>query len=226
MNDPKLQPSDCWNHIGVWGKKEQRCPKLLDFSHCRNCLVYIRAGRKKLDQPVPEDYDMAWVDTWLTEQHDDDLFHQQRLLVFCLNDSYFALPLIQVREVLLLKVPTPLPHSNTSVLHGLTHVRGELCLYISLCGFLAMPHISMDDKSEKKRLIYSNIDEQALVFPVDHIHGIIPYHNDALQPLPDSMPSLQRKLSKGLMMMDIHHQAQHVCVLDTTGWGSIMEHLR
>ncbi len=220
------KPLDCWNHRGVWAKEKRDCPELAHYSHCRNCLVYIRAGRKTLDQPVPHHYDMSWVDTWLKEPQDIQVLQQQRIIVFYLHDQYFALSLLQVREVLPIKAPTPLPHSNTTVLHGLTHVRGEICLYLSLSGFLSMPHIVIDDNLKRKQLIYSNIGEQTLVFPVDCIHGIMPYHDDHLQPLPDSLPTQQQQLAKGLIMMDINDQPQHVCLLDTTRWNHILEHLR
>jgi len=217
---------DCWNQRGVWAKEKRDCPELAHYSHCRNCLIYIRAGRKTLDQAVPHNYDMTWVDSWLKEPQEVQLLQQQRMIVFCLHDQYFALSLLQVREVLAIKLPTPLPHSNTAVLRGLTHVRGEVCLYLSLSGFLSMPHIAIADDLQRKQLIYSSIGEQALVFPVDSIHGIIPYHDDHLQPIPDSLPSQQQQLGKGLIMMDIDHKAVHVCVLDTTRWHPILDHLR
>lgn len=224
IDPPK--PIDCWNRIGVWAKEGRSCPELEKNFHCRNCLVYIRAGRQKLNQPVPDDYDMAWIETWLTKKNNVTLFQQQRLLIFRLGDDYFSLPLIQIREVLALKEPTQLPHTNHTVLRGLTHVRGEVCLYISLCGLLSMAQVSIHGDIEGKRLIYTSVAEQAMVFAVESIYGIITYHDDDLQPLPDSLHAQQRQLSKGMIVVDIHNHAHHVCVLDTTRWDSIMERLR
>jgi len=217
---------DCWNHIGVWSQNERTCPKLKQFSHCRNCLVYIRAGRKKLDQPVPDYYGMEWVNQWLNQPNKTKLDKQQRLLIFRLGHEYFALPLIQINEVLRFKAPTPLPHSNLTVLRGVTHVRGELCLYVSLCGALAMPQINFANESDEKRMIYTSVAGQAVVFAVDVVHGIIEYQHDTLRPLPDSLHPQQRQFSQGMMMIHIKEHPHHVCVLDTERWQPMMDTLR
>jgi len=218
---------DCWNRIGVWAHGNTSCPELPRVSHCRNCLVYIRAGRHKLDQAVPDDYDMTWVNMWLDGSGDEVQKTQQRLLLFHLGqDDYFALPLAQVVEVLPMREANPVPHTNQNILRGLTHVRGELCLFISLCGVLSRPPIVLTEEMQHKRLICIKVDGQSAVFAVAKIHGIADYQPASLQPLPDSLPPQQRQLCQGIVSLTLAGQQVHTCVLDTGRWQPIMDRLR
>ncbi|MDQ6978647.1 MAG: chemotaxis protein CheW [Mariprofundaceae bacterium] len=218
---------DCWNRMGVWAHGKTSCPELAHVSHCRNCLVYIRAGRHKLDQVVPADYDMAWVNMWLNDQGDGAQKTLQRLLVFHLGqDDYFALPLAQVVEVLPMREANLIPHTNQHILRGLTHVRGELCLYISLCGALSRPPIVLTDDMQHKRLICIHIKGHSALFAVTQIHGIAAYQPASLQPLPDSLPVQQRQLCQGIISLTLAGQQAHTYVLDTERWQPLLDRLR
>jgi len=225
--DKKKSTVDCWNRIGVWAHGNTSCTKLSQVSHCRNCLSYIRAGRHKLDQAVSTDYDMSWVNVWLDRQRDDAQKTAQRLLLFHLGqDDYFGLPLAQVVEVLPMREPNPVPHTNQHILRGLTHLRGVVCMYISLCGLLSRPPIMFTDDMQHKRLICIEIDGQSMVFAVAQIHGITDYQPASVQPLPDSLPLQQRELCQGMISLTIAGQQAHTCILDTARWQNIMNRLR
>jgi chemotaxis signal transduction protein len=190
-------------------------------------LVYIRAGRHKLDQTVPDDYDMTWVNMWLDGQDNEEQKSQQRLLVFQLGqEDYFGLPLAQVVEVLPMREANPVPHTNHNILRGLTHVRGELCLFISLCGVLSRRPIVLTEDDKGQRLICVKIEGHSVVFAVAHIHGIAAYQAASLQPLPDSLPPQQRQLCQGIISLDLAGKHVHTCVLDTARWKPMMDRLR
>ncbi len=223
-------PMDCWNRTGVWGREQPRCPRLQDVHHCRNCLVYIRAGRRKLDQPVPEQYDMDWAELWMNRRQQEREKIQaspQRLLVFHLHDEYFALPVHQLCQVLPAREPSPLPHRDSRVLRGVIHIQGSLHPHISLCGLLGLRPLELREKERGTRLLHVRCcGKHSLVFAVSDIVGIIEGNMDMLRPLPDSMPAVQRKLSQGVLIIDDEHGSRQICVLDTDAWDGLAEQLR
>ena len=229
MHPEHEQPQqNCWNDIGVWGRSLPRCEKLEEVSHCRNCLVYIRAGRRKLDGLVPDDYDIDWAQTWMQAEDSEEATGKGdlSLLVFRLHDEYFALPVAQVHEVLPVRQPSPLPHRNPDVLLGLMQVRGELCLHISLGGLLGMPRIDLDTTNGNPLLLHVRPCGHPVVFAVHEVSGVHYCYRHALQPVPDSLPVLQRRLSLGLCMTEVGQGRHHACVLDTDRWSDLGELIR
>jgi len=120
----------CWRTIGVWGREEPRCPELARVVHCRNCEVYLAAGRQLLDREPPAGYGDDWMAD-LAGQAPRRPAEGSGAGV-PRGDELLALPLAAVAEVAERRPVRTIPHRRDGVVLGLANVGGELRLCVSL----------------------------------------------------------------------------------------------
>ena len=198
---------DCWNKIGVNG--DSTCRELEKFVHCRNCPVYSSAGTRLLDRDLPANYRRQWT----------ELFSRKKpvvtpgkvsIVIFRLGAEWLALPTQVFQEVVSARgvggsgapvtsqAITPpaeqrtihsLPHRRQGIVLGLTNIRGELLICVSIGRLLGLER---EVKKEKTRTIYDRLmvvqwNNNRLVFPVDEVHGIQRYHPGELKEVPATL---------------------------------------
>lgn len=208
--------SECWQRIGVWSK-EKSCPKLKEVIHCRNCDVFIQAGRRLLDGDLPQAYRDEWAQIMASEKK-DELFQTVSLVLFRLESEWLALKTQVLSEVIdpqNLKSHT-LPHRKNRILKGVINVRGEIQLCVSLRELLGIAgstgHASAfstkkTDHLPYQRMMVINSDDGKWVFPVSEIIGVYRIHSSTFQNVPVTVAKAQSTFTKGIFKWEDHYVA-------------------
>jgi chemotaxis-related protein WspD len=106
----------CWQAIGVWAPAKPSCPELDRVTHCRNCPVFLEAGRQLLDREPPDGYGEGWLEALEALR----VRPGTTVLVFRVaGDELLALPATVLHEVLEWRVIRPIPHQRDGPLLGL-----------------------------------------------------------------------------------------------------------
>ena len=203
---------DCWNHIGIWGNETQRCPKLEKVTHCQNCTVYADSGRKLLERRLPDEYMNEWTNI-LTHKKGDEQISKLSVIVFRVGEEWFALKTNILKEVTEMRPVHSLPHRKNRIVRGLTSIRGELYLCLSLGYLFDLDRTSLKDDTEKKvhnRLVIIEKDSDRFVFPVNEILGIHHFSPGSLH----TPPTTSSKASTTYITGVIEHADKHIGCID------------
>ena len=212
---------DCWNQIGVWSRQPAKCEKLREVIHCRNCDVYIKAGRKVMEKHIPADYIAQWSKSY-AQTPPETLQGQSSVIVFRLGAEWFCLPTKYCESV---ENPGPvhsIPRYTNTLLQGIVNVRGNLQLCFSLDALL---QVAPDDNQSVgkigvyKRLLVLNYNQQYYVFPVDEIGGIDRIDDAHLDEAPATLSQRQAEYVKGML----NTSEQTVAFLNAAPLFSAME---
>ena len=165
--------TDCWNKIGVRG--DSSCKELEQAIHCRNCRVYSNAAANLLDGEPPADYIAHW-----TEQARQPKGRAERatvsVLIFRIGTEWLAVQTTALTEIASLRPIHSIPHRRNGVVLGLTNIRGELLVCVSLREILNVDSAPDADagtlRSIAGRLLVMQRDGARAVCPVDEVHGI------------------------------------------------------
>ncbi|MCP4700200.1 MAG: purine-binding chemotaxis protein CheW [Gammaproteobacteria bacterium] len=185
----------CWKRTGVWGQETPRCPKLAEVFHCRNCEVFIQAGRSLLEREIPEGYSEEWSKVLAVEK-EEERFDTISVLIFRIGGEWLALPTKLFAEIIPLQPAHSLPHRNNPVLIGVVNVHGEIHLCVSLMKLLGLPAERREEDHEQMMVV--NRDGEQWVFPVDEIHRVYRLHPNALQNAPVTVSKCTSAYTKGI----------------------------
>ncbi len=208
------QIKNCWSTIGVWGAEDEKCPRLDDVLHCRNCDVYSNAGRSLLTRAIPEDYQDYWTSLLAKEQtrksHDS-----LSIVVFRLGDEWLGLPTITIKEISEIRPVHGIPNSQSSVVKGLVNVRGELKLWVSMGRLLSVDKGGDSDttvlrKNFLERLVIFVKDGEQFVFPVSEIIGTHRIWKENIREVPATAANSIYSHLAGLFELE----GRHVGLLD------------
>ena len=122
---------DCWNRIGVWSRKAERCPELDRVYHCRNCTVYSTVGRQLLNRDLPPDYQEERT-LQLAERRVQGSPGTNTAFIFRIGKEWFAIPVAFVREVAEMGPIHTIPHRSNNILQGLVNIKGKLEICIAI----------------------------------------------------------------------------------------------
>lgn len=189
---------DCWRRIGVDG--DGSCAELAAVVHCRNCAVYARAGRSLLEEIPPPDYLERWGDTIATapEVEETDVLSA---LLFRLGAERFALPTADFVEAVEVRPVQRVPHRSGAVFLGLTNIRGELQLCVSLAALLATePAAATGALHALPRLAVIERDGERWVFPADELLGVHRIARRTLAPPPATVARDAQALTAALFI--------------------------
>lgn len=221
MNDmpEEIEIDDCWNRIGVWSRREDRCERLSRVLHCQNCEVFAGSARKMLNRPLPDDY-LESLTAIYAQAPTQAALRQSAVVIFRLGDDWLALPSAMMREVVRMDVVHALPHNSNPVIRGLINHRGQLIMCISLGNLLdvAKPDAEWNQHYKSfQRMIVIRHDQDSLAFPVSEVRGIQRVREDALRAAPDTVGGRENNLISqafsfeehdvGLLESDAIHQA-------------------
>lgn len=173
----------CRLSIGVWGDK--RCPELAVRTHCRNCPVYARTGKRLLDREMPQ--------TTLTVQEAVERSREEAtrsVIVFRAGAEWLALPTALAREVVGEPSAHRVPHRNNPRFAGLVNVRGELMPFVDVRVMLGVAEAPAQDartvsaREHRARALILERDGVAWALRVDDIDDVHRIAETALRPPP------------------------------------------
>ena len=199
----------CWNEIGVYGTGS--CGELRRFVHCRNCPVYSAAGIQVLERNLPPGYLQERSRQFAMARASARPEHASAVL-FRLREEWLALPTEALQEVAEHRQIHSLPHRNKGVLLGLTNIRGELLICVSLGRLLDIESLSTSQvlRSSYKRLMVVNSDGNRFAFPAEEVKGPCRFHPQDLTPLPSTLARAKSSYTQGL----VSWQDKNVALLD------------
>lgn len=199
MSAPTRTIQDCWNRIGVRG--DRSCPELKRHVHCRNCPVYSAAATRLLDGELSADYIAAWTAHFAEEKAVDEL-GTDSIVIFRIGSEWLALPTRVFVEVADVRAVHSLPHRRSAVILGLTNVRGELLICVSLGTALGLETVAEKPDQRRtvhKRLLVIQSEACRLVFPVDEVCGVQRFHASELGEVPATVAGAAATYTKAIL---------------------------
>jgi chemotaxis-related protein WspD len=181
----------------VYGDKS--CGELTGFVHCRNCPVYSAAGLGLLETQLPERYREERTAQFAVPKPYREQSRSSAVL-FKLGNEWLALPTWMFQEVAEHRPIHSLPHRRNSAVLGLTNIRGELLLCVSLGHLLGFQTGTTGDlvRNGYHRLLVLHWQQTRAVFPVEGVVGPQRLHPEALKApaatLSKSRPAFTRNI--------------------------------
>ena len=206
-NETEIRNMDesCWNSIGVWGKAgdSERCPKLAEMTHCRNCPVFIDAGSDLLNRELPPGYIEEWTDI-IAREKDSHAANNISVIIFRIGREYLALRSSNFKEVVNMRKIHRIPNRSNEVLLGMTNIRGELQLCFSLKALIDSTDSGGTDGaqvSDAKMLVIQNSGKY-WVFPVDQVLGVFRCDDSNAQNVPVTVSKASGTFTQKVLIHD------------------------
>lgn len=201
--------SDCWNQIGVRG--DNSCELLSEHIHCRNCPVYSSAAIRVLDRGTllpGHEKSLADATRLFAGAQKGDQRAANAAFVFRIGGEWLALPMAVVDEVADLRNIHSLPHRRGGVVLGVTNVRGELLVCVSLGQLLGIDPLGENLRGARRvvhpRLLVLRNGGERLAFPVDEAHGAERFDEADLKPVPTTIAKASARYSRALLRWRDH----------------------
>ncbi|MBL9123680.1 MAG: chemotaxis protein CheW [Planctomycetaceae bacterium] len=190
--DPRQSAADvdpCWRVIGVGG--DRSCAQLAELVHCHNCPVFADAGQRLLDRAPPGEYLTAQT-AQLAHEADEHATGSEAVVVFKVAAEWLALDVAAVVEVAPPRAVHRIPYRSNDIFAGITNLRGELQLCVSLPALLGMGCTSPAGTSAKRspaldtkqRLLVCQRAGDRWAFTVDEVAGVWRVRLDQLGNVP------------------------------------------
>ena len=176
----------CWNEIGVKG--DFSCQQLKAVIHCHNCPVYCEAGRSLFNREIPLKYLEDWTRVVAETSNEKETFFSAKnaisSMIFRLGGELLSIPVKTIQEIVVPTAVHSLPHRSDRLFLGLTNIRGETLICISLAHLLSLPVDSDEPKELLKRMIVAGNPKDRWVFLVDEVFGVHRFSPDELNEAP------------------------------------------
>lgn len=182
----EYQQNSCWSLIGVYG--DDSCSELETNIHCRNCFVYITAGRKLFEREPSEIYLENW-NKIISKSKEEETKNIFSVMVFRLGNEWFGINTKCLAEITELKPVHSIPLRNDKYLKGIVNIRGEIQICVSLHNFLEIDNNELNNDQENKNKVYKRMlviqkDNTKWVFQADEIMGMIKFNEKDIHKLP------------------------------------------
>ncbi|QYY36301.1 chemotaxis protein CheW [Ruficoccus sp. ZRK36] len=154
-----------------------------------------------LERPYPEGYREEWIER-IKNPPEQEMRETVPLLVFRLRDEWLALSCSVVKEVCSQGAVHRIPRRTNEVLRGVTNVRGELQLAVSLRALLGLTE-RKDSASTLSRRVYPRmvLIEQAggaFAFRVEEVYGVVHFELEQMQAVPVTVSKSLATYARGL----------------------------
>jgi chemotaxis-related protein WspD len=195
----------CWNSIGVRG--DGSCAELKQHVHCRNCPVYGASAIQLLERDSTAQDLVQWTTHFARPEQVKER-DTESILIFRVGDEWLALPTPAVAEVANVLPIHSLPHRLSGVVLGLTSVRGELLVCVSLGRMLgfepATATVGKQARMVYQRLLVVRREQVRAVCPVDEVHGIHRFHPRELKSVPSTIARSAATYSRAVLPWQGH----------------------
>lgn len=121
-----------------------------------------------------------------------------RYLIFELIEEHFAVPLLQVREVIAYKEPTPLPNSPTYV-KGMIQLRDQI---ITLVDLSQKMNLKRTKPASEATIIIIDFADQSVGFLVDNVQSVAEFSNTDLSPTSEVYGTSKSQYLKGIFRQE------------------------
>ena len=195
---PQGLPERCWSVIGVSQGGNQSCGELAEFIHCRNCPVFMMAGRTLMEQPAPPGYLAEWKD-FLADARVRQSDRSISTLVFRIGTEWLAIEATAIGEVASVRPAHRIAHRSGGVLVGLVNIRGQLLLQVSLHALLHLDNAS--DSAKSQRLVVIQRGAASWAFQVDDVLGVRRFSTNDIGPVPVTVAQGMARVSRGLLSL-------------------------
>jgi len=201
LENTTTELNDCWNKIGDKALSGKRCEKLEEMVRCRNCPVFITAGRSLLDRPLDEEYQRQ-----LTEHYGLPIqaakTHSRKSFVFRAGNEWLGLRSSLVHEVVNMGPIHSIPHKSSRVFRGIVNIRGRLEICVSIGGVLRIEPVHPKYGRSPERLVVVVKAGQSVVFPVSEVMGPVQYEKNDVKPLPITISGSKAAYTKGILSIN------------------------
>jgi chemotaxis-related protein WspD len=192
---------DCWRHIGVWGMQTPRCERLAQVLHCRNCQVFVEAGRSVFERRQPAGYRGHWTKALLNPPQQESR-PTTGVIVFRVKNEWFSLPARIFAEISAHRSLHRIPHVKNPMVAGVANIGGEVIVCYSLAELLGAArhstHNNGKDGKTFKRLLVVYLNERKYVFNVDEVKGMARLDSTTLSSPPDTLNEMAKKIVLGV----------------------------
>lgn len=205
---------DCWNKIGVWANSSQRsCPRLETVIHCANCEIFSQAGRTLLEHEAPDGYLEEWA-RLLASTKSSKKYDTGSILLFRLGDEWLGVETRLLDEIVSIRPVHTIPHRKGSILRGLTNIRGELQLCVSIGRLMNITRGEITGTNVVKgiyeRMVVISFNGVKFVFPVSEVRGVCRFSEQDVQSAPATAMNCSVHYLRGMLDID----GRHVGVID------------
>lgn len=208
--------NDCWNQIGVWSKQPDKCKKLQQVIHCRNCDVYTKAGRKALEKSPSAQYSARRTKRY-AQPPPAESNKSCSVVIFRLGEEWFCLPTQYFQSIENRSAIHSIPRYSNELLLGMVNIKGTLQLCFSIEGLLQVkPENShpLGGISVYKRLLVLRYNQQYYTFPVDEVGGIDRIDDNSLENPPSTLSQRQAEFVKGIVRYAEKEDKRRVALLN------------
>jgi chemotaxis-related protein WspD len=194
----KIKIRDCWNEEGVWSNALDKCAKLQEVTHCRNCEIFEQAARAAFEVNIPAGYRQQWTKKL---QNPQDLAEEKSIsgIVFRLQAEWYLLDASCFDKVASVKEIHSIPHNSNDYVTGLVNIDGSVRICFSLNKLLGISESEDGDSVVHakvfKRFIVITIQKDEYIFQVDEVKGLERYAEKNVQPAPKSYVESMRGLA-------------------------------
>ncbi len=137
------------------------------------------------------------------------------LLAFWVTDEEYALPIVDIQEIIKLPVITEVPRVDASVL-GIISLRGTIVPVLDLRGILQLERRPVTRQS---RILVLRAGGDPVGLLVDRVTSVVRLESDAIEPTPRSMQHHAHELLKGVGRIG----QRLIIVLDVAAVLNVME---
>lgn len=122
----------------------------------------------------------------------------QRYLAFSLNDEEYAIPLLQVKEVIAMPEITPVPYTPSHFL-GIMNLRGQV---ISVVDLRLKFKMKKADKNTETTVIICDFDSMSLGVVVDSVNSVMALKESDVAQKPEIESSVSSEYITGVAKRD------------------------
>jgi chemotaxis-related protein WspD len=205
MIDQDEQIDDCWNRIGVWSKDGRDCPRLKEVGHCINCEVFSAAGRQLLDTESPGGY-LEELNSYTSLEEEEQRQKAGSVILFRLGDEWLGLETRLLDEIMPMRAIHSIPHRKSPVIKGLTNVRGELQMCVSIGRLMNITRGDISGNNVVKgiyeRMVVISHEGVRFAFPVSEVKGVYRFDLCEMQDAPATAMNCSVHYLKGMLIWE------------------------
>jgi len=166
-----------------------------------------------LNRELPPGYSDQWAKRY-SEAPQEEEQERTAVVIFRIGSEWFGLPAKVFREFAPSGPMHKIPHRSTDVLLGLTSIRSELHLAVSLHKLLgvgtAEEQRSSGGKRTFRRMALLQMGEETFVAPVDEVFGLVDVSEAEMERVPVNVEKAPATHTRGLF----RHGDRRVSLLD------------